>query len=205
MVNTETVRETMARRDPGGGMREAILDAAVEAIADHGWGNVTTRRIAERAGVNNALIHYYFGSKDELLRRAVTERFAVDFEAPLAALAGAGDIHEGIDAFFDGIERLAGDSRLLVSTEALLQGMRDPVIRRWAREVIGEAIRGLGALVTEGQATGTVNAGLDADGSATVLVAALDSIVLYRLVDDQLDLTGARTTLHRMFEPRGAT
>lgn len=195
----------MARRDPGGGMREAILDAAVDAIADLGWGNVTTRRIAERAGVNNALIHYYFGSKDELLRRAVTERFAADFEAPLAALSTAGDIHQGIDAFFDAIERFAGDARLLVSTEAILQGMRDPVIRRWATDVIGEGVRGLAGLVADGQTTGAVASGIDPEGSALVLVAALDSLVLYRLVDDELDLTGARKALHGMFEPRGAT
>ena len=183
-------------------MRQTILQAAVEAIADLGWGNVTTRRIAERAGVNNALIHYYFGSKDELLRRAVTERFAADFEAPLAALSTADDVHQGIDLFFDEIERLGGDARLLVSTEALLQGMRDPVIRRWAIEVIGQGARALAQLVSDGQAVGTVDDELDPTGAALVLIAALDSLVLYRLVDDALDLAPVRGALHQMFEPR---
>ncbi len=90
----------------------------------------------------------------------------------------------------------------MVSTEALLQGMRDPVIRRWAVEVIGQGARGLARLVSDGQAGGVVDDELDPTGAALVLIAALDSLVLYRLVDDALDLAPVRSALHQMFEPR---
>ena len=39
-----------------------------------GYGAITTRKLAERAGVNHGLVHYYFGSMEELLLRVV-ERF----------------------------------------------------------------------------------------------------------------------------------
>jgi AcrR family transcriptional regulator len=39
-----------------------------------GYAGITTRKLAERAGVNHGLIHYYFGSMEELLLRVV-ERF----------------------------------------------------------------------------------------------------------------------------------
>lgn len=52
---------------------DAVLDAATELVADRGPNAVTVRAIAERAGVNHALVHRYFGSKDDLIG-AVIER-----------------------------------------------------------------------------------------------------------------------------------
>jgi AcrR family transcriptional regulator len=53
---------------------EALLDAAERLLVDVGHGGITTRRLAEEAGVNNGLVHYYFGSIENLLVR-VLERF----------------------------------------------------------------------------------------------------------------------------------
>jgi len=47
--------------------RERILDAADHIFGSIGFDAATTREIAERSGVNKALIHYYFKSKDGLL------------------------------------------------------------------------------------------------------------------------------------------
>ncbi len=53
---------------------EALLDAAERLLVDVGHARITTRRLAEEAGVNHGLVHYYFGSNDALLVRAL-ERF----------------------------------------------------------------------------------------------------------------------------------
>ncbi len=53
---------------------EALLDAAERLLVDVGYAKITTRRLAEKAGVNNGLVHYYFGSNENLLVRAL-ERF----------------------------------------------------------------------------------------------------------------------------------
>jgi AcrR family transcriptional regulator len=53
---------------------EALLDAAERLLAGAGYAAVTTRRLAEEAGVNHGLVHYYFGSNENLLVRAL-ERF----------------------------------------------------------------------------------------------------------------------------------
>jgi AcrR family transcriptional regulator len=53
---------------------EALLDAAERLLVDVGHGGITTRRLAEEAGVNHGLVHYYFGSNENLLARAL-ERF----------------------------------------------------------------------------------------------------------------------------------
>ncbi|HWE57400.1 MAG TPA: TetR/AcrR family transcriptional regulator, partial [Acidimicrobiales bacterium] len=62
--------------------RERILIAAAEVLSEEGVVGVSTRRVAERAGANQALIHYYFESIDNLMwevvkriaERAVVER-----------------------------------------------------------------------------------------------------------------------------------
>lgn len=53
---------------------EALLDAAERLLVDVGYAGITTRRLADEAGVNHGLVHYYFGSNENLLVRAL-ERF----------------------------------------------------------------------------------------------------------------------------------
>ena len=53
---------------------EALLDAAERLLIDVGYAGITTRRLAEEAGVNHGLVHYYFGSNENLLVRAL-QRF----------------------------------------------------------------------------------------------------------------------------------
>ena len=53
---------------------EALLDAAERLLVDVGHAGITTRRLAEEAGVNHGLVHYYFGSNETMLVRAL-ERF----------------------------------------------------------------------------------------------------------------------------------
>lgn len=48
-----------------------IFDAAREVFAERGFDGSSTRAIAERAGMNQALVHYYFGSKEKLYRRVL--------------------------------------------------------------------------------------------------------------------------------------
>lgn len=77
--------------------RTALLDAAERLMLDEGYAAVTSRRVAGEAGVNNALVYYYFGTMDELFlavfrRRAewMLERQAeaLSSDQPLWALWG---------------------------------------------------------------------------------------------------------------------
>lgn len=53
---------------------DALLNAAESLLVEVGHAGITTRKLAERAGVNHGLVHYYFGSMEDLLIRVV-ERF----------------------------------------------------------------------------------------------------------------------------------
>jgi AcrR family transcriptional regulator len=64
MAGTEVRRET----------EDAFLDAAERLLIEVGYANISTRRLAEEAGANHGLVHYYFGSMEQLFVR-VLERF----------------------------------------------------------------------------------------------------------------------------------
>ena len=68
---------------------EALLDAAERLLAEVGYAGVTTRRLAEEAGVNHGLVHYYFGSNENLLVHAL-ERFTGRLIARQRELYAAG-------------------------------------------------------------------------------------------------------------------
>jgi AcrR family transcriptional regulator len=67
---------------------EALLDAAERLLVEIGYARMTTRRLAEEAGVNHGLVHYYFGSMENLLVR-VLERFTERLTARQRALYAA--------------------------------------------------------------------------------------------------------------------
>jgi len=86
IAQTELTQKTVARS----AAEEALLDAAERLLVDVGHAGITTRRLAEEAGVNHGLVHYYFGSNENLLVRAL-ERFTerlIDRQRALYAADG---------------------------------------------------------------------------------------------------------------------
>ena len=57
--------------------RDLILDAAEDLFSKHGFYGVTIREVAREAGVDTALVHYYFGAKRELFDAVFIRRAEV--------------------------------------------------------------------------------------------------------------------------------
>ena len=82
--------------------REAILDAAEDLFSKHGFYGVTIREVAREAGVDTALVHYYFGAKRDLFDAVFTRRAEVWNNERVAAInryaeaAGPGMTLEGL-------------------------------------------------------------------------------------------------------------
>jgi AcrR family transcriptional regulator len=76
------------RRPGGSGSREAILSAARQAFGRHGYDGATVRGIAGQAGVDPALVHHFFGTKQGLFVAAMD--FPVDPASVLPGLLGPG-------------------------------------------------------------------------------------------------------------------
>jgi AcrR family transcriptional regulator len=65
------VRARTGRRPGSSGTRDAILEAARRDFAEHGYDRTTIRNVARGAGVDPALVHYFFGTKTELFTAAM--------------------------------------------------------------------------------------------------------------------------------------
>ncbi len=83
--------------------RQEIIAAARVAFATHGFGGASVRSIAREAGVDQSLVHHFFGTKEQLLLAAVA--FPVDPAMALPPLL-AGDrarLGERLAAFYVGV------------------------------------------------------------------------------------------------------
>ena len=81
MTGGEQQARRPGRRPGANETREAILVAAREAFAAHGYEKATIRGIARAAGVDPALVHHFYGSKEEVFRAAVGDVLAPIAEA----------------------------------------------------------------------------------------------------------------------------
>lgn len=68
--------------------QQRLLDAAERLLVEVGYGGITARKLAEEAGANLGLVHYYFGSMEELFLQ-VLERFTKDLIARQRAMYAA--------------------------------------------------------------------------------------------------------------------
>jgi AcrR family transcriptional regulator len=73
------VGEETQRRDSAA-TRKALRDAAIELFAERGYDRTTVRDIATRAGVNQALLFRYFGSKEALFEEATAGHLRAESE-----------------------------------------------------------------------------------------------------------------------------
>lgn len=90
-----------ASRSPGGsrssGTREALVAAAISALGEVGFAGASAREIARRAGCNQALVFYHFGSVTGLLLAALDDVSARRLTAYRELLAGPRSLPELVD------------------------------------------------------------------------------------------------------------
>lgn len=171
--------------------RARILRATVELIAEVGWTRVTTRLVAERAAVNNALVHYYFGTKRALLQQAASEALMAEFAGPLEELVAGGDLAYGVReliASFGTVVATSPSGRLVL--EITQQALRDAELQEMVRALLRDFRQAVEArLRTAGRAP------REARGLAVLLAALLDGLYLHVLLDPELDLSAAADAL----------
>lgn len=83
----ENERKPVSRAEQRAATRQALIDATVECLADDGYAALTTRRVAERAGVAQSTLMHHFETRETLLVEAVGD----------LALRLANQALEGID------------------------------------------------------------------------------------------------------------
>ncbi|MFJ8005445.1 TetR/AcrR family transcriptional regulator [Streptomyces fagopyri] len=84
--------------------RDRILDAAREEFSERGYEKTSVRGIAKAAGVDSALVHHYFGTKEQVFEAAIEVAFAPALAAPVTVEDGPLDgVGERLTRFILGI------------------------------------------------------------------------------------------------------
>lgn len=150
-------------------LQKAILDIAEERFALQGYAATPLREIAQEANVNPAMVHYYFGSKLDLLRQ-VLERSFEPLGQALQQLAAGGQAPAGeISRVLSRAVRQHPNLPLLVVREVMLPGgvMQEEFLDTMAPR-LGGALPGI---VAQEQAQARLDPELDPAIVALLLLA----------------------------------
>ncbi|MGW2522195.1 TetR/AcrR family transcriptional regulator [Streptomyces sp. NPDC001617] len=84
--------------------RDRILSVAREEFSERGYEKTSVRGIAKAAGVDSALVHHYFGTKEQVFEAAIAVAFAPALNAPEAVAEGPLDgVGERLTRFIFGV------------------------------------------------------------------------------------------------------
>jgi AcrR family transcriptional regulator len=185
-----------AAAERGRVVRQKLLGAAVELIPERGWTAVSTRVLAERAGVNPSVVHYHFPSLRELMNEAVRDlmrRMMAELESAFDDTASPA---EAVRTIFGSVEDYSGDDPTsTVFIEAYLAATRDDQLREWIRAEIDGFTARLSALLARG--------GVPApETTAAVLGGALDGLLLHRGLGAGRDTEQVVDVLLRLVDQR---
>jgi AcrR family transcriptional regulator len=103
---------------------EQIFDAAEELFSQSGLHGVTLKDVAQKVGVHNSLLHYYFRDKKELFDAVIARRAPVTIERRMAAL-------DAYEASLTGPPTVEGALHAYLDTDLDLHGQDDPGWRNY--------------------------------------------------------------------------
>jgi AcrR family transcriptional regulator len=161
--------------------REAILDAAAAAIADHGVRGLRVEDVAERAGVVVSLLYYYFGSRTGLLRATMHHS---NERAPTLSPA---DLEESDRTAFELLEQAmlaelgssdAVRQNCVVWNELNASAVFDPELRKEFAAVAKKWSREVAAFIRLGQHDGSIRDGADAQEEADLLTSLVEGLIM---------------------------
>ncbi len=79
---------------------DKIFDAATDVFEEHGLSGARMQDIADRAGINKALLHYYYRSKDRLFQAVFNRLAGKMFERFMAALDNELSLQQKLEHFY---------------------------------------------------------------------------------------------------------
>lgn len=171
--------------EAGEATRVRLLEATATIIVERGWGGVSTRVVADRAGVKPGVVHYHFGSVDEL-RRLAGMRPLRRLLGRFLAVAEVGPPREAIQAVAAAsVEEYApGSDESTLVYEVMLAASRDPQLAADLHQLLLRIRTALADGIRQWHpapaASPEVLAGL--------ISAAMDGLQMQLLVDPDLDV-----------------
>lgn len=187
---TKTESDAVAETGPGrrsaytphgAAQREALVQAAFNLIAERGFEGLRTRDVAARAGVNIATLHYYFATKEDLIRSVMgmlAEKFRTQ-QVPYLATQPRRPLTELRQELQDAQYQVQESPELFtVLFELFMRSTRDPAIKALMQDMDAQWREHITTYLSEGVAQGVFRQDLDIAAAASGLVALIKGSVI---------------------------
>ena len=175
-----------------------LLDAAQRVLLTKGFRGLTLRAIAQESGENSAMVQYYFGNKDGLVKAMIDSVFRDDQQDAAAAMTVAmGD--DRLPAFVNSLRTISSSRSYRVFFDILPYALRNEGLRGrmarvydWYRQIKCDWLRGQGdPSPSERQAL---------LGVAELMTAVVDGLAIQEVIDDDFDTRRAYAVLELMLQ-----
>ncbi|MFT0846139.1 TetR/AcrR family transcriptional regulator [Actinomycetaceae bacterium L2_0104] len=177
-MRTDSNAGEKALRSPAArARRDQIIQSAAEVVAEVGYANASTARIAARAGISKGVITYHFESKDEIMRQVALrlfERCAAQVETRVSTAATPTDqvrAWVGAELEFFAAHRV----EYLAMNEVMANHRDTDFSRTFEDEVVAET-RHLAEFLAQGQQCGEFRA-FDTESVAYIILRCKDGVL----------------------------
>jgi AcrR family transcriptional regulator len=182
--------ELAPTREPDREKATRIVEAMRASVAERGIAGSTFDQVARAAGVSRGLLHYYFGSKEQLLVEAVRRECDVRDELLDTAIAGAGSVEQVLDAMVRSFEDFLGDgpATAVMLHEMLTLAQRNPEIAFELAELGRRTRSHLADALRAKSDAGVLALRDDPEAVAAFLFVLADGILVRRLSEPEFDI-----------------
>ncbi len=178
-------------RPLSGERAQRIVEAMRRSVAQHGTAGSTFERVAREAGVSRGLLHYYFGTKEQLLAEAVRRDCQLRLERLEQQLAGAQTADDFIGLMAQHLQdaiREDPDFITLLFELFTLSRRNDDIATEYANlmRTMREQVAGM---LTVAQDDGVLRLHADPEAIAEILFSLGDGFALRMLTEPDRDFT----------------
>lgn len=182
--------ELAPAREPDREKATRIVEAMRASVAERGIAGSTFDQVARAAGVSRGLLHYYFGSKEQLLVEAVRRECDVRDELLDGAIAGAASVEQVLDAMVRSFEDFLGEgpATAVMFHEMLTLAQRNPEIAYELAELGRRTRSHLADALSAKSDAGVLALRDDPESLAAFLFVLADGILVRRLSEPDFDV-----------------
>ena len=181
-----------APRRLDGDKAQRIIEAMRSSVGARGAAASTFDHVAREAGVSRGLLHYYFGTKEQLLVEVVRHDCEIRIEAMDARIARAETVDEIVEALVAGLEDfIGGEPTLAVIYEMLSASRRSDDIRAELAELYRRWRAHLAESLRAKEREGVVRLQGDPESVASILFALGDGFGIQVVSDPGWDREAA--------------
>ena len=167
-----------------------IVEAMRLSVAARGFSGSTFDQVAREAGVSRGLLHYYFGTKEQLLIEAVRRECDVRLATLEQAVTAAGTVDDVLAALVSSFEDFlgSGPSPAVMFFEVLVLAQRNTEIAAALEQLGGLMRTHLAGALREKAADNVLGHSSDPDVTAAFLFVLADGIIIRRLSEPEFDV-----------------